>query len=187
MLAKRVIIKIIMSVYTKTGDKGETGLFDRSKRLPKHSLEFEVLGTIDEANSALGLAISFEEEQYLKNKIIQVQRNLFKLGSMIAGARLSIPAATVKKYEREIDAWEGIMPVQSHFIFPGGSKASSFLYSARTVVRRLERLLVKLSEKKEIPPGILIYVNRLSDYLYVLARYINFRRGVKENFWKGRK
>lgn len=173
-----------MAIYTKRGDKGETGLFNKKKRVSKDSPEIEVLGTIDEANSFLGLTLSFLEEQYLKNKIVQVQRNLFKLGSIMAGAKFSIPGSVVKKYEKEIDAWTAAMPPLTNFIFPGGAKPAAFLFTARTVVRRAERLIVKLSKEKNISPGVLVYINRLSDYLFTLARYINFKQGIKENIWK---
>ncbi|MCX6703892.1 MAG: cob(I)yrinic acid a,c-diamide adenosyltransferase [Candidatus Woesebacteria bacterium] len=176
-----------MGIYTKTGDKGETGLFNQAKRIPKYSLEIEVLGTIDEANSFLGLAASSLSEQFLKNKVTQVQRNLFKLGSIVAGAKFSISKSVVNKYEKEIDAWTNMMPPLSNFVFPGGSKPAAFLFTARTVVRRAERLIVKLSCGKEINPNVLIYINRLGDYLFTLARYVNFREGVKESYWKNSK
>jgi cob(I)alamin adenosyltransferase len=149
-------------------------------------LEIEVLGTIDEANSFLGLAASFLEEQYLKNKITQVQSILFKLGSIIAGAKFSIPKSVITKYEKEIDEWTGLMPSLKNFIFPGGCPAAASLYTARAVVRRLERLLVRSHDSNLIiQDSILIYINRLSDYLFTLARYINFRKGIKEKSWKG--
>jgi len=173
-----------MAIYTKKGDRGETGLLGERRRVSKDSLEIEVLGAIDEANSFLGLTIAFLDEQYLKNKITQVQNALFKLGSIIAGAKLSIPKSVVKKYEKEIDEWTKVMPPITNFIFPGGSKPAAFLFTARTIVRRAERLIVKLSKEKNISPSILVYINRLSDYLFTLARYINFRQGVKENIWK---
>ena len=172
-----------MGIYTKTGDKGETGLFDKSKRLPKYSLEIETLGTIDEANSFLGLSASFLTEQYLKNKVTQVQKNLFTLASIIAGAKLSIPKSVVTKYEKEIDEWTAMMPPLSSFIYPGGGKPAAFLFTARTVARRAERLIVKLNEEKRLNSTILIYINRVSDYLFTLARYVNFREGVKEEVW----
>lgn len=175
-----------MKIYTKKGDRGKTGLFNQKKRISKDSLEIETLGTIDEANSFLGLAASFLEEPYLKNKITQVQRTLFKLGSIIAGAKLSIPKSVVKKYEREIDAWTNSMPPLANFIFPGGCKPAAFLFVARTVVRRAERQIVRLSQEKGILPSILVYINRLSDYLFTLARYINFREGRKEALWQSK-
>jgi len=173
-----------MPIYTKKGDKGETGTLE-GKRISKDSLQIEILGTIDEANSFLGLSTSFLEEQYLKNKIEQVQRTLFKLGSIIAGAKGSISKSVVTKYEKEIDEWTNIMPKLNNFIFPGGCSAAASLYISRTVVRRLERVIIhaKNSELK-ISDSTLIFINRLSDYLFTLARYINFREGIKEKINK---
>lgn len=173
-----------MSIYTRRGDKGETGTFD-GKRISKGDLLIEVLGTIDEANSLLGLSSSLLQEKYLINKIAQVQNTLFRLGSIIAGVKGSIPRSIVVKYEKEIDEWTAIMPPLSNFIFPGGCPAAASLYTARTVVRRLERLIVSLrSSSFVIHDSILIYINRLSDYLFTLARYINFRNDIKEKIWK---
>lgn len=177
-------VNVKMSIYTRKGDKGETGLLGKSKRLPKYSLEIETLGTIDEANSFLGLAVSFLEEKYFKNKITQVQKTFFILGSIVAGAKLSIPKSIITKYEKEIDAWTTLMPPLTNFIFLGGSKPSAFIFTARTIARRAERLIVKLGEEKKLNPIILIYINRVSDYLFTLARYVNFREGVKEEVWK---
>ncbi len=198
-----------MPIYTKKGDKGETSAFD-GKRISKNDLLIEVLGTIDEANSFLGLSASFLQEKYLINeqthnnkvgvcsrsnqwiyfrdKITQVQNTLFRLGSIIAGVKSSIPKSIVVKYEKEIDEWTAIMPPLSNFIFPGGCPAAASMYSARSVVRRLERLIVSLSSSSfVIHDSILIYINRLSDYLFTLARYVNFRKGVKETVWKSSK
>jgi len=174
-----------MAIYTKRGDQGESTLLNTKTKISKSALVFNVLGTIDETNSYLGLAASFTKEQFLRNKIIQVQRTLFKLGSIIAGARLTIPKSQVSKYEREIDAWTNEMPKLANFILPGGSKPSSALFVARTVARKLERLLVKLSEERKLNPGLLVFTNRLSDYLFTLARYINFRGGILEMPWRG--
>jgi cob(I)alamin adenosyltransferase len=173
-----------MPIYTKKGDKGETGLFS-GERVSKDSLEIEVLGTIDEANSFLGLSVSFLEKEWLKNKVLQVQRTLFELGSIIAGTKRTIPKSIVLKYEKEIDEWTKAMPPLKNFIFPGGCSAAASLYTARTVVRRLERLIVSLRNSKFIiHDSILVYINRLSDYLFTLARYINFIEGTKEEIWK---
>lgn len=176
-----------MPIYTKKGDKGTAGLFGTEKRFSKHSLIFEVLGTIDETNSYLGLAASFTKEQYLKNKINQVQKTLLKLGSIIAGAKLSITKSQVVKYEKEIDAWTLAMPPLKNFILPGGSKAASSLFVARTVARRLERLIVALDEDQKVKPNILVFINRLSDYLFTLARYVNFMEGALEVPWRAHK
>ena len=173
-----------MPIYTKKGDKGETGTLD-GKRVSKNSLGIEILGTIDEANSFLGLSASFLTEKYLINKVTQVQGTLFKLGSIMAGARGSISKSVVSKYEKEIDEWTKIMPPLKNFIFPGGCPSAASLYTARTVVRRLERLIVSAYNSSfTIHDSVLVYINRLSDYLFVLARYINFRAGEKEKIFE---
>ena len=173
-----------MPIYTRKGDKGETGILS-GKRVPKDSLQIEILGTIDEANSFLGLSVSFLEEKYLINKITQVQETLFKLGSIIAGSKGSIPKSVVTKYEREIDFWTKEMPKLNNFIFPGGCPAAASLYTARTVVRRLERILVHAKDSEvKISSSTLVFINRLSDYLFTLARYINFKEKIKEATWK---
>jgi cob(I)alamin adenosyltransferase len=177
-----------MSIYTKKGDKGETGLLGK-ERFSKADLIFSVIGTIDEANSHLGLAASLINpkllhKNILKNKIEQVQKTLFELGSIFAGAKVSISKSVVKKYEKEVDSWIKIMPQRKNFILPGGCPASAELFIARSVARRLEREAVAFSKNHEIKPGVLIYINRLSSYLYVLARYINFQGGVRETVWE---
>lgn len=195
-----------MAIYTRKGDGGETGIFS-GKRVSKDDLIIEVLGTIDEANSFLGLSASLLDEKYLINeqtrslktgvssrskewnslrdKITQVQKTLFKLGSIVAGIKGTIPKSLVTKYEREIDEWVAIMPPLNNFIFPGGCPAAASLYTARAVVRRLERLIVSLHNSSfSIHDSVFVYINRLSDYLFVLARYINFRKGVGETVWK---
>jgi cob(I)alamin adenosyltransferase len=172
-----------MPVYTKKGDRRLSSVLG-GKRISKDSPVFEVLGTIDEANSFLGLAASFIEEQYLKNKIAQVQRNLFKLGSIIAGAKGTMPKPIVAKYEKEIDAWTALMPPLKNFVYPGGSNGAACLFVARSIVRRAERRIVCLPNIRNTNSEIPTYINRLGDYLFTLARYINFREGVRETALK---
>ena len=174
-----------MPIYTRKGDKGETGTFD-GKRISKDSLQTEILGTIDEANSFLGLSASLLEEKDLINKIVSVQKNLFKLGSIIAGAKGYISKSVVIGYEKEMDKWTRVLPNVQNFIFPGGVPAASALFTARAIIRRAERLIVKYNTEKGISSGLLMYINRLSDYVFMLARYINFRKGGIETIWKGR-
>ncbi len=178
-----------MKIYTRKGDKGRTGLYGTEKRISKASLIQSVIGTIDEANSHLGLAVSLinpklRHAKILKNKIEQVQKELFNLGAILAGAKISISKKIVKKFEKEIDIWQKIMPERKNFILPGGSVSAAELFIARSIVRRLERRLVALSKEQKIKPEILVFINRLSDYLFVLARYINFQEKVEETIWK---
>jgi len=176
-----------MSIVTKTGDKGETGLFssDETKkiRVSKASLRIETIGSIDEANSSLGLAASFVKDKKIKNKIFKIQNYLFEIGSILAGAKLEIDQKLVSQMENEIDEMDKVLPKLTHFILPGGGKAGSLLLSARTFVRRAERRVVELSKKEKILPEVLIYLNRLSDYVYTLARYSNFKEKIKEKAW----
>lgn len=181
-----------IGVYTKKGDKGKTSLYRSPEKLSKGEAIFSVIGTIDEANSHLGLVASYIGDEFphakiFKNKITQVQNNLFKLGSILAGAKLSIPSSVVSKYEKEMDAWLKIMPERRNFIFPDGGVPAAEMFVARSVVRRLERGLVLLSETQKIKPNILVFINRLSAYLYVLARYLNFQEKVKEEIWQGKR
>ncbi len=172
-----------MRIYTRKGDKGETETFG-GKKISKDDLLIEVLGTIDEVNSFLGLSASLLDEKYLISKITQIQKTLFRLGSIIAGAGGSIPKTIVSKYEKEIDEWTKMMPSLKNFIFPGGTASASSIFVARAVVRRLERLLVQLRNSPFVlHDSIFIYINRLSDYLFTLARYINFRQKIKESTW----
>ncbi len=161
-----------MSVYTKTGDKGKTGTFG-GKRVSKSSKLIQAIGAIDELNSYLGIIGRFTD----------VQRNLFTINSILSGAKLEFPKDATKKLEREIDEMEGKMPVLANFIIYSGTGRATKIYHARALARRAERSLAKLqiiNTKLQILP----YINRLSDYLFTLARYTNFKKKVKEEVWK---
>jgi len=163
-----------MAVYTKTGDRGTTGTFG-GKRISKSSKLINTIGAIDELNSYLGIV----------GKLTGIQRNLFTINSILSGAKLNFSKEFTKELEKEIDVMEGKMSVLSNFIIYSGSSKSTKLYYARALTRRAERYLVSLSQKSSIDNGnILIYLNRLSDYLFTLARYTNFKKKVKEEVWK---
>lgn len=161
-----------MSVYTKTGDNGKTGTAS-GKRVSKSSKLIQVIGAIDELNSFLGMT----------KGLSSIQRNLFTINSMLSGANLQLPKNAVKKLEREIDEMESKMPVLANFIIYSGTPRAVKLYYARALARRAERSLIKLRIKNE-ELRILSYMNRLSDYLFTLARYTNFKKKVKEEVWK---
>jgi cob(I)alamin adenosyltransferase len=144
----------------------------------------EVIGCVDEANTFLGLANSFIGQKKLKEKVMEIQKHLFEIGAILAGAKLKLDKDLPKKMEREIDEMDKALPILSHFILPGGGKGASLLFMARTFVRRLERRIVSLSKKKKLDPGLIIYLNRLSDYIFTLARYLNFKEREKEEIWK---
>lgn len=171
-----------MAIYTKKGDKGETSIFNKEKT-SKDSLKINAIGTIDEVNSYLGVIIS--ESPELKKSINEIQKNLFVIGSILAGAPLRFSKAKTRKLERIIDNLEGSLPVLKNFILPGGSKIGANLHFARTLVRRAERAVVSFNSLEAVKPEILVYLNRLSDYLFMLARNENFKEGVKEEVWKG--
>ncbi len=177
-----------MSIYTKKGDKGETGLFssDPSKpiRISKASLKIETIGSIDEANTFLGLAASFIKNKKLKEKVTEIQKHLFEVGAILAGAKVQIDKDIISEMEKEIDEMDRVLPKLTHFILPGGGYGGSLLFMARTFIRRAERKVVALSKKEKINSNLLIYLNRLSDYVFTLARYSNFKEKIKEETWK---
>jgi cob(I)alamin adenosyltransferase len=168
-------------IYTRTGDKGTAGLVDGS-RVSKASDRMAAIGEVDEANAALGLAIAALGEDQLAGQLRLIQNELFDLGADIAtpgdveGALRIIPQQ-VERLEHEIDAMNAeLEPLQS-FILPGGSAEVAALHLARTVVRRAERAAVALAQSDQINPQTLAYLNRLSDHLFVAARYIAARQG----------
>lgn len=178
-----------MAIYTKTGDKGETGLFSSDKlkkiRVSKSSPVVEAIGSVDELNSFLGIVTSelnSKASLYHCNVTI-VQNNLFTINSILAGSMLSFSKTETKKLEYQIDIWEKELPLQKNFIYYGGSKISTLLYYARALCRHAERRIVSLPDIRNTNPNILIYINRLSDYLFTLARYVNLKEGVKEEVW----
>lgn len=162
-----------MTVYTKTGDKGKTGMAS-GKRVSKSSKVVQAIGAIDELNSYLGVI----------GKLTGIQRNLFTINSMLSGAKLEIPKDAIKKLEREIDEMEEKMPVLANFIIYSGTPTATKIYYARALCRRAERILVAASDEKHPNLDKLAYLNRLSDYLFTIARYTNFKKKIKEEIWK---
>ncbi len=162
-----------MSIYTKTGDKGKTGTFG-GKRISKSSKLIQAIGAIDELNSYLGTI----------GRLTDVQRNLFTINSILSGAKLALPKDATKKLEREIDEMEGEMPVLANFIIYSGTPRATKIYYARALARRAERVLVSVPNNLYSIINILPYINRLSDYLFTLARYTNFKAEVDEEIWK---
>ena len=177
-----------MKIYTKTGDKGQTSLFG-GKRVSKGNDRIDAYGTVDELNSFIGLLIAHLNDSRSVQILDQIQNELFIIGSRLASGEQvpdSIPQIKPEKIEileTEID-WinEQIEPLKN-FILPQGSKAISFCHVARCVCRRAERATVKLSEYESVEEIIIKYLNRLSDYLFTLARWIAKEEGVKEITW----
>ena len=182
-----------MKIYTKRGDAGETGLVG-GQRVPKDHLRIQAYGTLDELNSALGVAVSQPDlELGLKDRIHRIQSEIFQLGSELATPQgKASPAALVGDtettlLESEIDEMEASLKPLQNFILPGGSRAGAHLHLARTVSRRAEREMIVLNRAEPLRLEILRYVNRLSDYLFVAARHANHTAGVEDIPWKAPK
>ncbi len=180
-----------MVIYTKRGDKGETSLFDKSSaqrvRISKTSLVVHALGAIDELDSYLGICEANCENPETKELIKSVQRNLLRIGTIIAGSGLSFSKSETVKLERIIDELEGKLPVLKNFVVPGGSKLSAHLHFARGVARRAERRVVRLGRQTKLNENLLSYMNRLSDFLFMLAREANYKAGIGDDVWMGKK
>ncbi|QDU83585.1 Cob(I)yrinic acid a,c-diamide adenosyltransferase [Planctomycetes bacterium Pla163] len=168
-------------IYTRSGDDGETGLGD-GRRVKKHSLRVAAYGTIDEASSALGLARAHDEENRFGDLVIELQNDLFDLGSDLCvpgemGEKLRVPADYVTRLERHIDRINADLEPLESFVLPGGDKLAAWLHLGRTVARRAERLVTELSadpdEADPVNPNVITYLNRLSDLLFVMARAAN--------------
>ena len=178
----------MVKIYTKTGDKGQTSLFG-GQRVPKDSPRIEAYGTIDELNSALGFARSLNESKEVDALLGEIQIDLFTLGADLATPRDStatvrrVEEADISRLERHIDSLDaGLEPLQN-FILPGGSQVAAVVHLARTVCRRAERLIVKLGREEAIGELPVVYLNRLSDLLFVLSRWINAKSRVDEHKW----
>lgn len=179
-----------MNIYTRTGDDGTTGLI--GGRAEKDALRVEANGALDEANAFIGQAVAFlnEADNDLLDDLRKVQHELFDAGADLASLKISekdekIRAEHVRGLEQRIDGYEEQLPPIERFILPGGTQASAFLHTARSVVRRAERAVVSLSREVEINKEVLRYLNRLSDFLFVTARLINARHGVADVEYKG--
>jgi cob(I)alamin adenosyltransferase len=178
-----------VKIYTRTGDKGETSLFG-GRRVPKNSLRIEAFGTVDELNSALGVCRALKPRREIGKILEQIQRDLFSLGADLATPDKTrttrfpqIGAADVSRLERHIDAVESKLAPLRKFILPGGSGPAAMIHFARTICRRAERGVVELSASERPGPFPVIYLNRLSDLLFVLARWENAHARIAETKW----
>ncbi|TWR27642.1 cob(I)yrinic acid a,c-diamide adenosyltransferase [Mucilaginibacter achroorhodeus] len=178
-----------MKIYTKTGDKGLTSLIGGT-RVPKHHLRIEAYGTVDELNSYIGLIRDQNIEQHDKDILKEIQDRLFTVGSSLASdpekSKMTIPDLyddDVDLLEKEMDKMNEILPALKHFILPGGATTASYCHIARCVCRRAERLCVHLAEESKVEEKVIIYLNRLSDYLFTLARMVVYQHNVAENQW----
>jgi cob(I)alamin adenosyltransferase len=189
-----------MKVYTKTGDKGTTALFGGT-RVPKHHIRIESYGTVDELNSHIGLIRDQEINSLYKNVLIEVQDRLFTVGAILATPpeketlkngekrlqNLGIIESDIEFLEKEIDSMENNLPPMTHFVLPGGHTTVSYCHIARCVCRRAERLSTHLNEIEPTDELVIKYLNRLSDYLFVLARKLSFDLNAEEVQWVPRK
>ncbi|MCB0661211.1 MAG: cob(I)yrinic acid a,c-diamide adenosyltransferase [Saprospiraceae bacterium] len=179
-------------IYTKTGDKGETSLFG-GKRLPKYHLRIESYGTVDELNSYIGLVRDNLQDKVIRSTLKDVQDRLFTIGSNLASdpdKQMKVPdlkQSDIEMLEKEMDRMEKELPVLKNFILPGGHPAVSECHIARCVCRRAERNVVALAVDEKVEPIIITYLNRLSDYLFMLSRKIALDLGVQEVTWQPRK
>jgi len=179
-------------IYTKTGDDGSTGLLAPG-RVSKDDLRVDAYGSVDELNAALGVARSHGLEADADSLVARLQDELFVLGSALADPspegrfHRAVTPDHVARLESAIDLTEAGLPPLSHFILPGGCPAAAQIHLARTVCRRAERVVVALSQTpgQDVPAEIVVYLNRLSDLLFVLARSVNQRAGVADIVWKG--
>lgn len=180
-----------MKIYTRTGDKGDTGLFGGG-RVPKSHPRVEAYGDVDELNAAIGLARAIELMPRIDEVLVPLQRDLFAIGALLATPdrdrmkahleKADIGERRIGELERAIDAGDAELEPLGSFILPGGTPKAAALHVARTVCRRAERRVIALADE-EIPPVVIVYLNRLSDLLFTLARVANRRAGAGEVTW----
>jgi cob(I)alamin adenosyltransferase len=181
-----------MKIYTKTGDQGETGLFG-GKRLPKYHVRIEAYGTVDELNAHLGLLRDGLSDTAARDLLKEIQDRLFTIGANLASdpsknmVTPDLLEADVQALEQAMDAIDALLPPLKNFILPGGHPAVSQCHVARTVCRRAERQVVALAANEPVEQIITIYLNRLSDYLFVLSRKIALDLSVAEVIWEARR
>ncbi|MGB0428924.1 MAG: cob(I)yrinic acid a,c-diamide adenosyltransferase [Bacteroidia bacterium] len=179
-----------MKVYTKTGDKGETSLIG-GKRVAKNHERIDAYGTIDELNSFIGLVRDYTQNTEQSDLLYKVQNTLFVIGSNLAAmpeSKMEIPnlqEQEIGELETAIDSMEKQLPELKNFILPGGHPAVSHAHVARCICRRAERLCVSVNDHVDIDASIIPYLNRLSDYLFVLSRFLAKENNVEEVIWKG--
>ncbi len=179
-----------MKIYTKTGDEGMTSLIG-GKRVAKNSARLESYGTIDELNSFLGMIRSFPMAPEVEDELVEIQSRLFDVGGNLATdpenaplkMKLGVKEKDIERLEKAIDRMDGEVPPMTHFVLPGGNEVVSFCHIARTVCRRAERRILDLGGEAEVDALVLKYVNRLSDYLFILSRKLAHDSGLEERKW----
>jgi cob(I)alamin adenosyltransferase len=179
-----------VKIYTKTGDAGDTRLFDGTK-VRKYDDRVSAYGAIDELNAFIGAAASFLNDGALREMLAAIQKDLFSVGAQLADpgfkqqtrAKFNLAPERIAALETGIDTFETELPPLRQFILSGGGQAGAMLHVARTVCRRAERQVVGLSEKIDVSSNVIVYLNRLSDFLFVIARVVNHREGKPEVVW----
>jgi len=178
-----------MKIYTKTGDKGYTSLLSGT-RVPKNHKRIEAYGTIDELNSFLGLFNSKIEDETIKDFILSIQKQLFTIGAILATDKnpeefhlKPITDSEIERFEQEIDKMTSELEPLRNFILPGGTETISLCHVCRTICRRAERSTFAIDDSQQVDNKIIIYINRLSDYLFVLARYLTNQQNCAELLW----
>ena len=183
--------KIITKVYTRGGDKGKTSLVG-GQRVSKASIRLEAYGTIDELSSHLGLLATMLSDGDDKSMVLRIQNSLFNVCTNLATDQEQtplypsafLPEGEIARLEQEVDTIMALLPERQGFILPGGTQEAAQAHVCRTVCRRAERRIVELSETTKVSPEVQQYVNHLSDYLFVLAKKLNFIAGESEKIWK---
>ena len=178
-----------MKIYSKKGDKGKTSLIG-GKIVDKHNLSVDAYGTIDELNSFIGLLKDYVEDKKIKMVLHNIQLKLFSVGSILASAgdnnfseKVSIEKKDIEDIESNIDNMNDHLPKLKNFIIPGGHKISSYCHVCRSICRRAERRISELNNLYKINPYILSYINRLSDFFFVLSRHIKHSDNIEETYW----
>ncbi len=178
-----------MKIYTRKGDSGHTSLID-GDIVNKHNLSVDAYGTIDELNSFLGLLKDYIDDEKIKDVLNTIQLKLFSIGSILASGenqniseKVKIEKKDVEYIELEIDRLNEYLPELKNFIIPGGHKISSYSHVCRSICRRAERKISKLNKNSSVDPNILAYVNRLSDFFFVLSRFLKYSDNVSESHW----
>lgn len=189
-----------VKIYTKTGDQGETSLFS-GERVPKDDPFIVALGSVDECNSAIGIAVSFMKSdpalEKVKHQLEIIQHTLFDLGASLATPRTRSASDKIERtrfdhegielLEKWMDSMEETLPELHAFILPGGHPSGAFLHLARSICRRAERHVIPINKKAEISKNVMIYLNRLSDYLFLASRYVNYLLKQPETTWETHK
>jgi cob(I)alamin adenosyltransferase len=176
--------KRLTKIYTRTGDDGTTGLGDGTRSV-KDSLRIEAIGTVDELNSFIGVLIAENPAEEVRTKLEDIQHDLFDLGGDLSiPGRASMSEAQVSRLEKQLDDYNISLAALKEFILPGGTRAASLCHVARAVSRRAERCLVRLYGIEPAMPSHVEYLNRLSDFLFVLCRVLNQRGGVGDVMWQ---